>query len=53
MSPRTQETNARIREEQKERILEAAKSLFAHKGFSETKMSDIAAAANVKKQLLR
>src|SRR2546429_2731044 len=47
MSPRTEETNARIREEQKERILEAAKALFAHKGFSETKMSDIAAAANV------
>lgn len=47
MSPRTEESNARIREEQKERILEAAKALFAHKGFSETKMSDIAAAANV------
>jgi AcrR family transcriptional regulator len=47
MSPRTEETNARIREEQKQRILEAAKSIFAHKGFSETKMSDIAAAANV------
>ena len=47
MSPRTEETNARIREEQKERILEAAKSIFAHKGFSETKMSDIASAANV------
>jgi AcrR family transcriptional regulator len=47
MSPRTEETNARIREEQKERILEAAKAIFAHKGFSETKMSDIAAAANV------
>ncbi len=47
MSPRTEETNTRIREEQKERILEAAKSIFAHKGFSETKMSDIASAANV------
>ena len=47
MSPRTEETNTRIREEQKERILEAAKSIFAHKGFSETKMADIAAAANV------
>ena len=47
MSPRTEETNARIREEQKERILEAAKAIFAHKGFSETKMSDIATAANV------
>jgi AcrR family transcriptional regulator len=47
MSPRTEEANARIREEQKQRILEAAKAFFAHKGFSETKMSDIAAAANV------
>jgi AcrR family transcriptional regulator len=47
MSPRTEESNARIREEQKERILEAAKAIFAHKGYSETKMSDIAAAANV------
>lgn len=47
MSPRTEESNARIREEQKERILEAAKTIFAHKGYSETKMSDIAAAANV------
>jgi hypothetical protein len=28
MSPRTEETNARIREEQKERILEAAKAMF-------------------------
>ena len=47
MSPRTEEANSRIREEQKQRILEAAKSIFARKGFSETKMSDIAAAANV------
>ena len=47
MSPRTEETNARIREEQRERILEAAKAIFAHKGFSDTKMTDIAAAAGV------
>src|SRR5712691_13006114 len=33
MSPRTEETNARIREEQKERILESAKAIFAHKVF--------------------
>jgi len=45
--PRTEETNARIREEQKERILDAARSLFAHKGFSDTKMTDIAAAAGI------
>ena len=47
MSPRTEEANQHIREEQRERILEAAKAIFAHKGFSETKMSEIAAAANV------
>lgn len=47
MSPRTEDSNARIREEQKERILEAAKTIFAHNGFSETKMSVIAAAAQV------
>ena len=47
MSPRTEETNARIREEQKERILKAARTIFAYKGYSETKMTDIAAAAKV------
>lgn len=47
MSPRTEETNQRIREEQRERILKAARTVFAHKGFSDTKMTDIAAAAGV------
>ena len=47
MSPRTEETNERIREEQRERILEAAMKVFAYHGYSETKMSDIAAAAQV------
>ncbi len=47
MSPRTEESNERIREEQKERILKAAMMVFAHNGYSETKMSDIAAAAQV------
>jgi AcrR family transcriptional regulator len=47
MSPRTEESNERIREEQKERILKAAMNVFAHNGYSETKMSDIAAAAGV------
>ena len=45
--PRTEESNARIREEQKERILKAARMIFAHKGYSDTKMTDIAAAAKV------
>ena len=47
MSPRTEESNARIREEQKQRILAAARMIFAHKGYSDTKMMDIAAAAKV------
>ncbi|HEY6540565.1 MAG TPA: TetR/AcrR family transcriptional regulator [Ktedonobacteraceae bacterium] len=47
MSPRTEESNKRIREEQKERILNAAMTVFAHNGYSETKMSEIAAAAQV------
>src|ERR1051326_31521 len=47
MSPRTEESNERIREEQRERILNAAMTVFAHNGYSETKMSDIAAAARV------
>ena len=45
MPPRTEESNERIREEQKERILKAAMTIFAHNGYSETKMSDVAAAA--------
>lgn len=47
MSPRTEEANQHIREEQRERILEAAQKLFAHKGFTDTKMTDIAAAAKI------
>jgi AcrR family transcriptional regulator len=47
MSPRSEETNLRIREEQRERILEAARMIFAHKGFTDTKMTEIAAAAGV------
>lgn len=47
MSPRTEESNARIREEQRERILKAARTIFAHKGYSDTKMTDIASAAKV------
>ena len=47
MSPRTEESNQRIREEQRERILKAARTIFAHKGFTDTKMTDIAAAAGV------
>ena len=47
MSPRTEETNQHIREEQRERILNAAGTVFARKGFTDTKMTDIATAAKV------
>ena len=47
MSPRTEETNQHIREEQRERILEAAQKIFARKGFTDTKMTDIAATAKI------
>jgi AcrR family transcriptional regulator len=47
MSPRTEESNARIREEQRGHILDAAIKVFARKGFTDTKMSDIAAEAKI------
>lgn len=47
MSPRTEETNQRIREEQRKKILDAATKVFAHRGLAATKMTDIAAAAEV------
>jgi len=47
MSPRTEESNERIREEQRERILDAARGVFARKGYTDTKMADIAAEAQV------
>ncbi len=47
MSPRTEEVNQRIRDEQRDKILTAARQVFAHKGFAATKMADIAAEAGV------
>src|SRR6266702_1349804 len=47
MSPRTEEVNQRIRDEQREKILAAASKVFAYKGFAATKMADIAAEAGV------
>ncbi|HXY88306.1 MAG TPA: TetR/AcrR family transcriptional regulator [Candidatus Acidoferrales bacterium] len=44
--PRTEEANQRIREAQRERILEAAWKVFAQKGRAVT-MADVAMAANV------
>ena len=47
MSPRTEEVNQRIRDEQREKILTAASKVFAYKGFAATKMTDIATGAGV------
>lgn len=44
--PRTEEANQRIREEQRTKILEAALSVFAHKGMEAT-IAEVAAAADV------
>lgn len=52
MSPRTEESNQRIRRERRKKILDAAKSIFARKGFSATRMADIAAAADISYGLL-
>jgi len=47
MSPRSQQANQRLHEEQKERILSSALPLFAQKGLTATKMADIASAAEM------
>lgn len=50
--PRTEESNQRIREEQKRKILAAAIKVFAYKGLAATKMADIAAEAGISYGLL-
>lgn len=47
MSPRTKEQSARIREERRRQILDAARQVFSGKGFDNTNVSDVAAAAGV------
>ncbi len=47
MSPRTEAANQQIREERQRNILDAALKLFAIKGLSATKISDIAVEANL------
>lgn len=47
MSPRTEETNQHIRDEQKRKILDVAAKVFAHKGYAATKMADIASEAEI------
>jgi AcrR family transcriptional regulator len=50
--PRTQESNQRIREEQRRKIIESATKLFAYKGLAATKMADIATEADISYGLL-
>ncbi len=45
--PRTEEANQRIRDERREQLLQAAARVFARKGLADTKIVDIAAAADV------
>ena len=45
--PRTEESNQRIREEQRHKILLAATKVFARKGLAATKMADIATEAGI------
>jgi AcrR family transcriptional regulator len=45
--PRTEESNQRIREEQRRKILQAATEVFARKGRAATKMADIATEAGI------
>lgn len=50
--PRTEETNQRIREEQTQKIILAATRVFARKGLTATKMTDIAREAGMSYGLL-
>jgi len=49
--PRTENANQRIRDAQRARILEAAKEVFARKGWNTT-ITDIASAAKVSQGLI-
>jgi len=50
--PRTEESNQRIREEQKHKIVVAATRIFAYKGLAATRMADIAKEAGISYGLL-
>src|SRR5215813_309686 len=47
MSPRQEEENRRIKDERREAILKAALRIFARKGLTAARISDIAAAAGL------
>ncbi len=50
--PRTKEVNQQIRDGRKAQVLEVAAGVFARKGLSETRISDIAAAGNMSQGLV-
>lgn len=50
--PRSDEANARLREQRRTQILTAAAPIFARKGFAGTKIADLAAAAAISPGLL-
>ncbi|MBN9387732.1 MAG: TetR/AcrR family transcriptional regulator [Chloroflexi bacterium] len=50
--PRTEEANQQIREERYQQILMAALKIFAHKGLTDTRIADIAAATGMSQGLI-
>lgn len=52
MSPRAPEENLRIQKERREQILSASLEVFIQKGYTDTKIADIAAAAGISHGLI-
>jgi len=52
MSPRTSLSNQKIRDERRDQILHAALKVFAYKGLKATKISEIAALADISQGLI-
>jgi AcrR family transcriptional regulator len=52
MSPRTSQSNQKIRDERREEILHAALKVFAYKGLKAAKIADIAAQADISQGLI-
>ena len=52
MSPRTSQSNQKIRAERRDQILHAALKVFAYKGLKAAKIADIASQANISQGLI-
>ncbi len=52
MSPRTSQSNQKIRDERRDQILHAALKVFAYKGLKAAKIADIAAQADISQGLI-